>query len=41
MGYYVNKRYYFEQIEKLARQEGLTDYAVGILIKQAAKKALL
>jgi hypothetical protein len=41
MGYYVNKRYYFEQIEKIARQDGLSDYAVGMLIKQAAKKALL
>jgi hypothetical protein len=41
MGYYVNKRYYFEQIEKIAREDGLSDYAVGILIKQAAKKALL
>ena len=41
MGYYLNKSYYFEQIEKIARKEGLSDYAVGMLIKQAAKKALL
>jgi hypothetical protein len=41
MGYYLKKRYYFEEIEKIARKEGLSDYAVGMLIKQAAKKALL
>jgi hypothetical protein len=37
----LKKKKYFEQIDKLARQEGLSDYAVGMLIKQAARKALL
>ena len=39
--FYQSKNEYLEKIEKLAEQEGLSLFTVGLLIKQAAKKALV
>ena len=39
--FYQNKNEYLRKIEELAKQEGLSLFTVGLLIKQAVKKALV